>query len=142
MTYDANNIFAKILRGEAPAFKVYEDEYSLAFMDVMPQVDGHTLVIPKCEAKDLSDADPVVLAKTIQSVQLVAAAVKEAFSAPGIMLAQLNGAAAGQTVFHLHFHIMPRHDGLALGMHAREMQDFAILEAHAEQIRKCLAAHD
>ena len=142
MTYDANNIFAKILRGEAPAFKVFEDEYSLAFMDVMPQVDGHTLVIPKCEAQDLLDADPLVLAQTIQTVQKVTAAVKTAFSAPGVMLAQLNGSAAGQTVFHLHFHIMPRHEGLALGMHAREMQDFEILEAHAEKIRKCLNDND
>jgi len=142
MTYDANNIFAKILRGEAPAFKVFEDEYSLAFMDVMPQVDGHTLVIPKCEAQDLLDADPVVLAQTIQTVQKVTAAVKTAFSAPGVMLAQLNGAAAGQTVFHLHFHIMPRHEGLALGMHARDMQDFDILEAHAEKIRRCLNDND
>ncbi|MCR9258412.1 MAG: HIT family protein [Pseudomonadaceae bacterium] len=142
MTYDANNIFAKILRGEAPAFKVYEDEYSLAFMDVMPQVDGHTLVIPKCEAEDLLDADPLVLAQTIATVQKVTAAVKAAFSAPGVMLAQLNGAAAGQTVFHLHFHIMPRHEGLALGMHAREMQDFDILEAHADKIRKCLNDND
>lgn len=142
MTYDANNIFAKILRGEAPAFKVFEDEYSLAFMDVMPQVDGHTLVIPKCEAQDLLDADPLVLAQTIQTVQKVTAAVKAAFSAPGVMLAQLNGSAAGQTVFHLHFHIMPRHEGLALGMHAREMQDFDILKAHAEKIRKCLNDND
>ena len=142
MTYDANNIFAKILRGEAPAFKVFEDEYSLAFMDVMPQVDGHTLVIPKCEAQDLLDADPLVLAQTIQTVQKVTAAVKTAFSAPGVMLAQLNGSAAGQTVFHLHFHIMPRHEGLALGMHAREMQDFEILEAPAEKIRKCLNDND
>ncbi|XOV85743.1 MAG: HIT domain-containing protein [bacterium] len=142
VTYESNNIFARILRGEAPAFKVYEDDASLAFMDVMPQVDGHTLVIPKCEAEDLLDADPVILAQTIQTVQQVAAAVKAAFAAPGIMLAQLNGAAAGQTVFHLHFHIMPRHEGLALGMHAREMQDFAILEAHAERIRACLASHE
>ena len=142
MTYDSNNIFARILRDEAPAFKVYEDEYSLAFMDVMPQVDGHTLVIPKCDAQDLLDADPHILSQSMLTVQRVAAAVKAAFDAPGIMLAQLNGSAAGQTVFHLHFHIMPRHDGLALGMHAREMQDFTVLEAHAQLIRTCLNSHE
>lgn len=142
MTYNPDNIFAKILRGEAPACKVYEDEYSLAFMDVMPQVEGHTLVVPKCEAQDLLDADPQVLAQTIKTVQRLGVAVKAAFAAPGIMVAQLNGAAAGQTVFHLHFHIMPRHDGLSLGMHAREMQDLVILEQHAQRIRDRLASHE
>ena len=135
MAYDQDNIFAKILRDEAPAFKVYEDEQSLAFMDVMPQVEGHTLVVPKDPAENLHDADPVVLAATIQTVQTVAAAVKAAFDAPGIMIAQLNGPAAGQTVFHLHFHILPRHQGIEFKMHAREMEDFAKLEAHAERIR-------
>ncbi len=142
MTYNPDNIFAKILRGEAPACKVYEDEYSLAFMDVMPQIDGHTLVVPKCDAQDLLDVDPQVLAETIKTVQRLAVAVKAAFAAPGIMVAQLNGPAAGQTVFHLHFHIMPRHDGIALGMHAREMQDPGILEQHAQRIREQLATHE
>ena len=96
MAYDVENIFAKILRGEAPAFKVYEDEFSLAFMDVMPQVPGHTLVIPKDPTEDVFSADPVILGHTINTVQTVAAAVKKVFDAPGIMLAQLNGAAAGQ----------------------------------------------
>ena len=96
MAYDADNIFAKILRGEAPAFKVFEDEYSLAFMDVMPQVEGHTLVIPKDSAENLHDVDPQILGHTIRTTQTVADAVKAAFAAPGIMIAQLNGAAAGQ----------------------------------------------
>ena len=135
MAYDSDNIFAKILRGEAPAFKVYEDEHALAFVDVMPQVDGHTLVIPKDHAENLHDADPVVLGATIQTVQTVAEAVKKAFDAPGIMIAQLNGPAAGQTVFHLHFHILPRFEGLEFRMHARGMEDFEKLEAHAERIR-------
>ena len=138
MAYDEENIFAKILRGDAPAFKVYEDEHSLAFMDVMPQVDGHTLVIPKHAAVDLHDVDAVVLGHTMQTVQTVAAAVKEAFSAPGIMIAQLSGAAAGQTVFHLHFHILPRHDGVEFRMHARDMADFDELAQHAERIRTAL----
>ena len=135
MAYDPENIFAKILRDEAPAFKVFEDGHSLAFVDVMPQGPGHTLVIPKYPAQDIHDVDPEALAATIKSVQLVAAAVKAAFDAPGIMLAQLNGAAAGQTVFHLHFHILPRHEGLEFKMHARDMEDFDVLQAHAAQIR-------
>jgi histidine triad (HIT) family protein len=139
MAYDNDNIFAKILRGEADAFKVYEDEYSLAFMDVMPQVDGHTLVIPKDNAEGLLDADPVLLGKTTQTVQMVARAVKSAFSAPGIMVAQLNGEAAGQSVFHLHFHVMPRFGGLDLSMQARDMEDFGKLEAFAERIRTEIA---
>ncbi len=138
MSYDSDNIFAKILRGETPAFKVYETGQALAFMDVMPQVPGHTLVIPKDSAEGLHDVDPAILGGTIQAVQTVADAVKQAFDAPGIMIAQLNGPAAGQTVFHMHFHIMPRFQGLEFKLHAREMEDFAILEAHAEQIRACL----
>lgn len=138
MAYDTDNIFAKILRGEAPAFKVYEDDHTLAFMDVMPQVDGHTLVIPKDPAQNIHEADPVILGATIQTVQKVSMAVKQAFEAPGIMVAQLNGPAAGQTVFHLHFHILPRHDGIEFRMHARDMEDFDKLEAHAERVRACL----
>ena len=138
MAYDSDNIFAKILRGEAPAIKVFEDEYSFAFMDVMPQVPGHTLVIPKDSTEDIFNADPVILSHTMASVQTVAAAVKQAFEVPGIMLAQLNGPAAGQTVFHLHFHILPRTDGIDLQMHARGMADFAELEAHAERIRAAI----
>ena len=126
------------LRGEAPAFKVYEDDHAVAFMDVMPQVDGHTLVIPKVAAENLHDADPASLAATMQAVQRVAQAVKQAFDAPGIMVAQLNGPAAGQTVFHLHFHILPRHDGVEFAMHARDMEDSAKLEAHAERVRAYL----
>ncbi len=135
MSYDADNIFAKILRGEAPCHKVYEDEYSLAFMDVMPQVDGHTLVIPKDPAQDMLHADPEILGRTIQTTQRVAAAVKAAFAADGIMIAQLNGAAAGQTVFHLHFHIMPRNEGVDFKMHARDMAPPELLAGHAERVR-------
>jgi len=138
MGYDNNNVFAKILRGEAPAFKVYETDHALAFMDLMPQIPGHTLVIPKANAEGLHDADPEILGSTIQVVQTVADAVKQAFDAPGIMIAQLNGSAAGQTVFHLHFHIMPRFKGLQFKLHAREIEDFAVLEDHAERIRACI----
>ena len=138
MAYDNDNIFAKILRDEAPAFKVYEDDFSLAFMDVMPQVAGHTLVIPKDPTEDIFDADPVILGHTMATVQKVGVAVKRAFDVPGIMLAQLNGKAAGQTVFHLHFHILPRAGGVDLKMHAGAMADFAELEAHAQRIKAAL----
>ena len=141
MAYDTQNIFAKILRDEIPAIKVYEDNHTLAFMDVMPQVPGHTLVIPKDSAEGLHDVDPAILGSTIQAVQTVSAAVKQAFEAPGIMIAQLNGEAAGQTVFHMHFHIMPRFSGLEFKLHAREMEDFAVLERHAEQIRSSFEKH-
>jgi histidine triad (HIT) family protein len=138
MSYDPDNVFAKILRGEAPAFKVYENEHALAFMDIMPQAPGHTLVIPKDSAENLHDVDPMILAGSIQAVQIVAGAVKRAFDAPGIMIAQLNGAAAGQTVFHMHFHILPRFSGVEFKLHAREMEDSAVLETHARRIRACL----
>lgn len=138
MAYDPDNIFAMILRGEAPAVKVYENDHSLAFMDIMPQVDGHTLVIPKAPAQDLHDLEPDLLAETIRSTQLVAAAVKQAFDAPGIMLAQLSGAAAGQTVFHLHFHILPRFEGIEFKLHAREVEDMDKLEGFAARIRAAL----
>ena len=138
MAYDRNNVFAKILRGEIPSHKVYEDAQTLAFMDVMPQADGHTLVIPKVEAESLLDVPPEALAATIVTTQRVARAVKAAFAAPGILVAQLNGSAAGQSVFHIHFHIVPRRAGLDLKLHAREMADPAVLAAHAERIRAAL----
>jgi histidine triad (HIT) family protein len=138
VAYADDNIFARILRDEIPSHRVYEDDMTLAFMDVMPQVAGHTLVIPKYPAENLLDCDPEYLAATIRVSQTVAAAVKTAFAAPGIMIAQLNGPAAGQTVFHLHFHIMPRHDGLDLKLHARDMEDGDVLAAHAEKIRAAL----
>ena len=138
MAYADDNIFAKIVRGEVPSYRVYEDEQTLAFMDVMPQVPGHTLVIPKFPAENLLDVDPEYLAATITVTQIIASAVKKAFSAPGIMIAQLNGAAAGQTVFHLHFHILPRFDGIEFKIHARDMEDGAVLEEHAALIRAAL----
>ena len=138
MAYDHENIFAKILRNEAPAVRVFEDELSLAFMDVMPQVQGHTLVIPKAPAENIHEIDPEILGHTIRTTQTVAAAVKSAFDAPGIMIAQLNGASAGQTVFHIHFHILPRFDGLEFSLHARDMQEMEVLKSQAEQIKRFL----
>jgi len=138
MAYDTRNIFARILRGEIPAHKVYEDEHTLAFMDVMPQSDGHTLVIPKAAAENLFDLPPEALAATILTTQRVARAVKKAFDPPGIMIAQLNGAGAGQSVFHIHFHIVPRYEGIDLRLHAREMADPKVLADHAARVRAAL----
>ncbi len=133
--YDEHNIFAKILRGEIPCHRVYEDEVALAFMDVMPQADGHTLVIPKhAKARTMLDMDPQVLAALMPRVQTVAKAVKAAFAADGIMLIQYNEPAAGQTVFHPHFHVIPRFDDVALKPHAGRMADPEMLKANAAKV--------
>ena len=137
--YEDDNIFAKILRGEAPCVKIYEDADTLAFMDVMPQAEGHVLVIPKAEACDMMDLDSAMAQKLIVNVQKIARAVKSALGCPGVMLAQLNGSAAGQTVFHTHFHIIPRHDGVDLGFHAKEMVAPEALEIIAEKIRPLIS---
>ena len=133
--YDRDNIFAKILRGEAPCVKVYEDDDTFAFMDIMPQAEGHVLVIPKTEACDMMDLNEEMAQKLIVTVQKIARAVKSAIGCPGVMLAQLNGAAAGQTVFHTHVHIIPRYDGVDLGIHATDMADPSELEKLAQKIR-------
>jgi histidine triad (HIT) family protein len=134
MAYDPNNIFAKIVRGEAPCFKVYEDAHTLAFMDIMPQAEGHTLVIPKEGAESIFDLSPEGAAAMIKTTKKIAAAVQEVTSAPGILLAQLNGQAAGQTVFHIHMHVIPRWSGLDLKLHARETANFEHLKALAAKI--------
>lgn len=133
-TYDTNNIFGKILRGEIPCHKVYEDDDTLAFMDVMPQAPGHLLVIPKTGSRNLLDADPAVLGKLFPVVQKLAVAAQEAFEADGVVISQFNEAAAGQTVFHLHVHVIPRKDGEPLKPHSGNMEDHAVLAAHAEKI--------
>lgn len=112
--YDETNIFAKILRGEMPCHKVYEDDVALAFMDIMPRADGHVLVVPKSKARNLLDADPEGLAKLIVRVQKIARAVKSALEADGITIAQYNERAGGQLIPHLHFHVMPRWEGVEL----------------------------
>ena len=137
MAYDDQNIFARILRGELPAIKVYEDEQVLAFMDIMPQAEGHTLVIPKSPAVTLLDLDPQVAAYTIQIVQKIAKAIEKALDAQGIVLMQLSGTAAGQTVPHVHFHLIPSsiHE---LGKHGAVMGDQAQIQALAERIKAAL----
>ena len=140
MAYDTNNIFAKILRGEVPSVKVYEDDRTLAFMDVMPQADGHTLVIPKEAAENIFDLSPEGAAAMVRTTQKVAKAVKKGLDAPGIMLFQLNGKSAGQSVFHVHFHIVPRSGGVDLKLHARGMESPDKLKAIAEKIKAALEA--
>ncbi|KQS79234.1 HIT family hydrolase [Rhizobium sp. Leaf384] len=136
--YDTSNIFAKILRGEIPAHTVYEDEAVIAFMDVMPQADGHALVVPKAPSRNLLDADPATLPALIAAVQKVAIASKTAFSADGITILQFNEAPAGQSVFHLHVHVIPRHDGQPMRAHSGTMEDPDILKANAERLRNAL----
>ena len=138
MTYDRNNVFAKVLRGELPSHTIYEDEDTLAFLDIMPRSDGHALVITKEEARDLFDVSPEALAKLMAVVQKLAPKIKDAMGADGVLIAQFNGAAAGQTVFHLHVHIIPREEGVELKPHAGKMADKAALAATAEKIRKKL----
>ncbi len=139
-TYDDQNIFAKILRGEIPSHRVYEDDAVIAFMDVMPQTTGHTLVVPKAPSRNLLDADPETLARLIPVVQRVARAAKQAFAADGITIMQFNEAPAGQSVFHLHFHVLPRFDGEPLKPHTGQMADQALLADHAEKLKAALRA--
>ena len=139
MAYDTTNIFARLLRGEIPSYRVYEDEHTVAIMDVMPQGTGHTLVLPKAPSRNLLDADPETFAPLFATVQKVAAAVKKAFAADGVVVMQFNEPAAGQTVFHLHVHIIPRFDGVPLKPHSNEMEKADVLKADAEKIRAALA---
>ena len=137
MTYDNQNIFARIIRGELPEIKIYEDEQVLAFMDIMPQADGHVLVIPKTPAITLLDLPAEAAAYTIQVVQKIANAMKTGLNVDGIVLMQLSGAAAGQTVPHVHFHLIPSsiHE---LGRHAIKMGDQEKIAALAEKIKAAL----
>lgn len=135
-TYDHDNIFAKILRGEMGCARVYEDDHVFAFMDVFPQSKGHTLVIPKhSSARNLLEEEPDRLSHLILGVQRVAKAVRAALNPDGIVVTQFNGAPAGQTIYHLHFHIIPRWNGVELGRHASGgMADMDELKALAAQI--------
>ncbi|HLU20662.1 MAG TPA: HIT family protein [Pusillimonas sp.] len=138
MVYDNNNIFAKILRGELPCIKVFEDDRTLAFMDIMPQADGHVLIIPKEPAVTLLDLSEEGAVAAIRTTRRIAIAVKKALGVEGIHVAQLNGAAAGQTVPHIHFHVIPHAAGTVLRMHAAERADENSLKAMAERIKACL----
>ena len=138
MSYDPNNVFARILRDELPSERVYEDALTIAFMDIMPQSDGHVLVIPREAAETLLDLSLESTVACIKTTHRIAAAVKRAFDAPGFMIAQVNGAVAGQSVPHVHFHIIPRRQSAPMRMHAAVKADPAALRAQAERIRQCL----
>ena len=136
--YDPDNIFAKILRGEAPCHFVCEDADTFVFMDIMPRSDGHTLIIPKQQVRNILDAPQSVLEPLISTTQKIAIAAKKAFNADGVMIAQYSEPAGGQVVFHLHFHVVPRYEGVPLRS-AGIMGDSAIVAAHAEKLKAALA---
>ena len=132
--YDSNNIFAKILRGEFPCYKVYEDDHVLAFLDIMPRTPGHTLVIPKAPARNILDIEPEDFAHVARASRKIARAAIQAFDADGITVQQFSEAAGGQVVFHLHMHVMPRHNGIALLPPASRKEDAKVLEDNATKL--------
>src|SRR5689334_17360871 len=136
--YDNNNVFAKILRGEFPCYKVYEDGHVLAFLDIMPRAPGHTLVIPKAPARNILDIRIEDYLHVGRATHKIAAAAKKAFNADGLTIQQFNESAGGQVVFHLHVHVMPRHDGVALLPPASRKEDAKVLEEHAKQLAAAL----
>jgi histidine triad (HIT) family protein len=140
VSYDPTNIFAKILRGEVPAHKIHEDAATIAILDVMPQSDGHTLVIPKAAAENLFDLEPAMVATVMCTGQRIALAVRKAFQPAGITLMQFNGAEAGQTVFHFHLHVIPRYEGQPLRSHGRDFAKPAVLAEHAARLKAALAS--
>lgn len=133
-SYDTSNVFAKILRGELPCHKVLEDADTLAFMDIMPRCEGHTLVIPKTPARNVLDARPQQLAACLATVQRIARAQLVAFGAQGVSLLQFNEPAGGQVVFHLHFHVIPRFDGVSMPPHTGRMEKPELLKAAAAKL--------
>jgi len=135
MPYDPQNPFARILRDELPSIRVYEDDHTVAMMDIMPQAEGHLLILPKEPAAELFDLSEEAAAACIRTTRKVAIAVKAVLNPPGVLVAQFNGPAAGQTVPHVHFHVIPRRDGEALKIHAAERADLDALRALAERIK-------
>lgn len=138
MSYDDTNVFARILRDELPSHRVYETDQVLAFMDVMPRGEGHSLVIPKAKARNILDVAPDVLMPLIAAVQLVAKASVTAFGASGVTVQQFNESAGGQVVFHLHFHVIPRFDGVPLKPHTGQMERPDLLAGNAERLRAAI----
>jgi histidine triad (HIT) family protein len=137
--YDPNNIFAKILRGEIPAYKVYEDDKSLAFLDIMPRAPGHTLVIPKALARNILDIQPDDLAHVMRVAQKIAKVSVEVFGADGVVLQQFSEPASGQVVFHLHVHVIPRKDGIAMKPPASVKESPDVLQQQAEKLKAALS---
>lgn len=140
ISYDPNNIFARILRGELPCHRIHEDEHTLAFLDIMPQSEGHTLVLPKAPAVTLLDLPADALSEAMQVTQRLAGVIVRTLGADGFKIAQFNGEAAGQTVFHVHFHIIPRWAGVSAKSHAQHKADQEALAALAVRLRAALDA--
>jgi len=138
--YDPNNIFAKILRGEFPCYKVYENDHVLAFLDIMPRSPGHTLVIPKAPARNILDITAEDFADVARGTHRIARAAMTAFKADGIAIQQFSEPASGQVVYHLHMHVMPRHDGVGLLPPASRKEDAKVLEDHAARLIAALKA--
>ncbi len=139
-SYDPDNVFAKILRGELPCHKLYEDAATFAMLDIMPRTDGHLLVIPKNPSRNLLDIANEDLNAVMATVQLMARTVMKAFYADGVTIQQFNESAGGQVIFHSHFHVLPRHEGVSLRPHTGEMADQTLLGEQAEKIREVLNA--
>ena len=139
-SYDANNIFAKILRGELPAHKVYEDDGTFAFLDIMPRAPGHTLIIPKSPARNILDVSPGDLAYVMQITQKVARAAVQVFDADGVTIQQFNEPAGGQVVFHLHVHVIPRKQGVALKPPATFKEEPSVLSDQARRLAAALGS--
>lgn len=137
--YDPGNIFVKIMRGELPCHKVYEDEHSFVFMDIMPRSEGHALVIPKTGSRNILDAAPEDLANVLATAQKIAKAGMKAFNADGVTLAQFSEPAGGQVIFHTHFHVLPRYEGVDLGPTGIRGDDARIAE-NARLLREALAS--
>lgn len=136
--YEPDNIFTKIIAGDIPSHKVYEDDETFVFMDINPRSDGHCLVIPKKGSRNLLDAEPMTLGNLIAVTQMISQAVMKAMNANGIMIEQFNEAPAGQSVFHLHFHVVPRYEGISVKPHMGERADDTALAAQCEKIKAAL----
>jgi len=136
--YDDQNVFAKILRGELPCEKLYEDDHTIAIMDIMPRGDGHLLVIPKAPSRNIFDIETADYQHVAATVKIMARAVMEAFDADGVTINQFNEPSAGQVVFHTHVHVIPRFEGVRLLPHSGDMEDSAVLKANADRIRAAL----
>ena len=136
--YDDQNVFAKIMRGEMPCEKLFEDEDTLVIMDIMPRAPGHCLVLPKAPARNILDIEPASLAAVSKTAQTMARAVMKAFDADGVTIQQFNESAGGQVVFHLHVHIIPRHEGISMGRPASQMEKPDVLKSNADKIRAAL----
>ena len=137
-SYDPNNVFAKILRGELPSYKVYEDDLAFAFFDIMPRAPGHTLVIPKASARNILDVAPDDLAHVMKVAQKIAKASMKVFNADGVTVQQFSEPAGGQVVFHLHVHVIPRKTGVALKPPASVKEDTAVLSDQALRLAAAL----